>query len=268
MDLDIPARLDDKRIPTVYVANYFHGDVSAERIDQANGFLDKKTPKNKELSPYLLRLMMDQWFAKHQSSPKGFAAGVVILICCIAFTLKRKEFVLFTTGYAVMGAEILTILSVQIFLGFIYSKIGLVVTVFMAGLFPGAWVGRLCRENRRGFLMAGDAALIVLLVIFAMALQFGEAGLPMIFFLVFGLLVSFCCGFQFPLVFSFQGSTPAGAVGAFSSDLMGAAFGTLLTGVFFIPFFGLMAAAWTLIGLKAASFLILSVKVHENNYPA
>jgi len=48
----------------------------------------------------------------------------------------------------------------------------------------------------------------------------------------------------------------------FSADLIGAAFGTLMTSVVLIPYFGIIWAATGLIGLKLISLTVIFVR-HE-----
>jgi len=72
--------------------------------------------------------------------------------------------VLLTTGCVNIGAEMITIFTFQALYGYIYVQIGVLVTVFLAGLLPGAWAGGRLVARRRRALMAGDLALCLLLL--------------------------------------------------------------------------------------------------------
>ncbi len=259
VDTDIPKRLLKKGIPTQYVGPYYNGNVTPARIDELNRLMDVSTPKNGDLSPHLIRLMMAEWFAVHQTSPTGFIIGVTVLLLVYLLSIKKTEFILFTTGFVTMGTEILTIFAVQIFFGYIYSQIGLIVTVFLAGLLPGAWIGRRWQGDKRKLLFLVDALFIVLLLVFVFTSGSGKMLQPLLFFHFFGLLISLGCGCQFPLVLHLMSNDDSAAVRSFSADLIGAAFGVLLTSVFFIPWFGIIGAAWGLIGIKCLS-LICSIR--------
>jgi hypothetical protein len=50
----------------------------------------------------------------------------------------------------------------------------------------------------------------------------------------------------------------------FSADLIGAAFGTLMTSVVLIPYFGIIWAAAGLIGLKILSLIIIFGRYEKN----
>ncbi|MFC1830177.1 spermidine synthase [Thermodesulfobacteriota bacterium] len=151
IETDIPARLDEKRIPTLYISGYFYGNLTRERISRLNELLDPTTPRNRDESPRLMRLMFSQWFSKFATSPAGFFVVLAVLTMIYMLRITREEFVLFSTGCIVMGCEILVIFAFQIFFGYIYLQIGLIITVFLAGLLPGAWFGdRLRRRAARG----------------------------------------------------------------------------------------------------------------------
>ena len=78
----------------------------------------------------------------------------------------------------------------------------------------------------------------------------------------FGLAVSFCCGFQFPLALMVSGDSAAAAAQSFSADLVGAAIGVLLVSLVLIPFTGLLWATVCLAVIKLISFLIAGT-IHE-----
>lgn len=157
-----------------------------------------------------------------------------------------------------MGAEILVIFAFQIYFGYIYLEIGLIITVFLAGLLPGAWLGNRWRGRGRRALIAIDLLLILLLAAFMLALNLGGDRLPVAFYLVFGFAVSLACGCQFPVVLQLGGAGNPAAARAFSADLIGAACGTLATSVVLIPWLGLFPATLCLIGLKSASLVLVA----------
>jgi len=155
-----------------------------------------------------------------------------------------------------MGSEILTIFAFQIFFGYIYFQIGLIVTVFLAGLLPGAWIGQNIRSRSRRIVMLLDTALILLSGLFAIAVTTVGADLPMLFFLIFGFLFSCICGAQFPAILRLAGDKNKQTTSAFTADLIGAATGALLTSTLLIPHAGLTGTALAIIGLKTISIII------------
>jgi spermidine synthase len=258
IDPDIPARLRAKGVVADYIDAYYAGDVTPERIEQLKSLLIEGSPVNRDESPRLMRVMFSQWFAKFNTSPAWFAAVACVLAGLYLNRLRREEVVLFTTGALAMGAEVLVIFAFQIYFGYIYVEIGLIVTVFLAGLLPGAWLGNRLSSRGRWVLIATDLLLILLLAAFVLALRLGGDRLPEAFFLAFGFAVSFACGCQFPAVLQLGGGGSPAAARAFSADLIGAACGTLATSVVLIPWLGLFSAALCLIGMKSASLVLIA----------
>ena len=257
MNTDIPTALEQKGIATAYLSGFFYGNVSPERIHRLNTLLDPSTPRNVDTSPYLMRLMFSQWFAKFQTSPTGFFVVIAILSALYLFRVTREEFVLFSSGAMTMGSEVLVIFAFQIYFGYVYLQIGIIVTLFLAGLLPGAWLGnRLCHQGKPILVMT-DVFLIASLTLFILAVSNIGDRLPFVFYLAFGFVVSLACGFQFPVALYLGGSDNKAATRSFSADLMGAAWGTLLTSVILIPYAGILWTAGALIGLKTISLIVI-----------
>ena len=158
-----------------------------------------------------------------------------------------------------MGSEVLVIFAFQIFFGYIYLQIGLIVTIFLAGLLPGAWFGERLRNRGKKILLLTDALLIALLGFFIVAVKFGADRLPVAFFLAFGFAVSVACGFPFPVALFLRGGDAPAVTKTFSADLIGAAFGTLITNVVLIPYWGIVWATVGLIGMKFSSIVVMVI---------
>ncbi len=257
LNTDIPALLDRKNIPTSYIKGYYYGNLTQERIERLNALIDPLTPKNRDDYPQLMRLMFQQWFAKFSTSPTAFI--VILALVCMVYLIRitAEEFVLFSTGFTIMGSELLVIFAFQIFFGYIYFQIGLIVTVFLAGLLPGAWFGHRFRYRSKQTLSLADGLLILLMGVLIVVLKQGSYRLPVSFFLCYGFVVSLICGFQFPVALYLRGGDAPAVTQTFSADLIGAAFGTLITSVVLIPYFGIIWAAAGLIGLKILSLMII-----------
>jgi spermidine synthase len=261
---DIPELLIKKDIHTRYIRGYYYGNLTPERIQRLNTLIDPTVPKNKDYFPQLMRLMFMQWFAKFSTSPTGFIAVLAILSLIYLIRIRAEEFVLFSTGFTVMGSEILVIFAFQIFFGYIYLQIGMIVTVFLAGLLPGAWFGDRLRYRSKHTLAVADGLLILLMGLLIFVMKHGGYHLPVAFFLVFGFVISLICGFQFPVALYLRGGDAPAVTRTFSADLIGAACGTLVTNVLLIPYCGIIWAGAGLIGLKLCSLMVMVV-LHEKN---
>jgi spermidine synthase len=165
--------------------------------------------------------------------------------------------VLFTTGLANMGVEMLIILTFQVMYGYIYLKLGAIVTAFLMGLLPGALLGNLFKG--RGWIpfIVSEIILFSLLVVFYVGISFSEGDIPQSYFLGYGFIFSFFCGYQFPLAAGLIGEKESPAAGCLAADLTGAAVGTLATGTILIPLLGIQMAIIFLILVKISSNIMV-----------
>ena len=258
----IPDLLRRKGIATLYISAYYEGNVTPERISYLRGQMDPAAPLNTELAPYVMRTVFSEWFAKFDSSPLWFLGALACVLGFYFWHASRVEFVLLSTGWMAMGSEILIIFAFQIFFGYIYFQIGVIVTVFLAGLLPGALWGRRLAARARMVLILSDSVLIGLLAATFAAVHAGDR-LGQAFYLLLGFTVSFACGVQFSAALRLRGDDGRAATGVFSADLIGAALGTLVTSMILIPYLGITGAISALMGLKLLSLLIAS-RLHEN----
>jgi spermidine synthase len=259
----VPDLLRRKDISTLYISAYFEGDVTPERISYLRSQMDPAAPPNAELAPYVMRAVFSEWFAKFHSSPLWFMGALAGALALYLWCASRVEFILFSTGWMTMGSEILVIFAFQIFFGYIYFQVGIIVTVFLAGLLPGALLGRRVAGRARRVLMLSDVALIALLGATFAAVHAGDR-LGQAFYLLLGFAVSFACGLQFPAALRLQGDDGRAATGVFSADLIGAALGTLATSTVLIPYLGITGTIVALMGLKGLSLLIAGT-LHEDH---
>jgi spermidine synthase len=257
IETDIPSNLNKKGVQTRYINGYYYGNLTPERISRLNALVDPETPKNRDHFPQLMRLMFIQWFSKFSTSPTVFIFVLIIFCCVYLYRISTEEFVLFSTGFMVMGTEVLVIFTFQIFFGYIYLQIGLIVTVFLLGLLPGALFGERFRSKGRKTLAVTDMMIIALMGVLILIVEYMGRYLPVVFFISFGFFISLLCGFQFPVALYLRGGDEPAVTKTFSADLMGAACGTLVTNVWLIPYFGIIWAAAGLIGLKICSLVVL-----------
>ncbi len=259
LDTDIPARLAEKNISTKYVRGYYTGNVTPDRIGQIKSRLQTDAPVNTDYMPRMVGIMFSQWFAEFESTPAVFTALLALGLAVYLLRSRSEEFVLFTTGAMTMGSEVLVIFAFQVFFGYIYFEIGLIITVFLAGLLPGAVIGEYGRNIGRRLFIVTDILLITAMVAFMAALWFAGDVLPESAFLVFGGIVSLACGIQFPVALHVGGRENPAAVRAFSADLIGAAVGTLTVSVVLMPYFGLIWTAAALIAMKTFSLTFVTL---------
>ncbi len=249
----IPEMLRKKSIKTAYISGYFAGNVTKERIALVNQAMDLTADVNTDLSPAVMRMLFRQWFEKYGSSPVYFILIILTIFFIYLVFIKKEEFILFTTGFATMGIEIIIILYFQIIHGYAYLKIGAIITSFLLGLLPGAAVGEKIRYRETKWLIFSEILLISMLGIFLLGANLSKNYAPQSIFLIYGFLFAFFCGFQFPIITNLIGENKSPAAGCFAADLAGASFGTIITGLLLIPFGGVNFSIAFLVLLKILS---------------
>jgi spermidine synthase len=257
LSTDVPGRLALKSVYTSYVEGYYHGNVTQERIEGLRKKLDPKAPVNTDFEPRIMSALFQEWFAMHGSSPEVFAFVILGLTLFYLIFLRREEYVLFTTGLANMGVEMLMIFTFQVMYGYIYLKLGAIVTALLMGLLPGALLGNLFKG--RGWIpfIVSEIILFSLLVVFYVGISFSKGEIPPSYFLGYGFVFSFFCGYQFPLAADLIGEKESPAAGCLAADFTGAAVGTLATGTLLIPLLGIQLAIIFLILVKISSNIMV-----------
>ncbi len=250
---DIPSKLRDKSIITTYVDGSFYGNVTEERVKQLEDCLDRDALVNTDFDPALINVVFLEWFMKHGTSPRYFLFALLGVTIIYLISIRKEEYILFSTGLATMGVEMLVIFSFQIVYGYIYLKIGAIVTAFLLGLLPGALMGNFRKHKGNVNLAISEAFMLLLLILFYFCSAGSENEFPPFYYMIYCLVFSFVCGFQFPVIAALIGEQESPASGCLAADLAGAAVGTLLTGTILIPLWGIKTAIVFLILVKISS---------------
>ena len=185
-------------------------------------------------------------------------------------SFKRSALVaVMTGGFSSMAFQLLILLTFQTMYGYLFYKLGIILTAFMAGLALGAiLVIKVMPETKRDrmFLIAvqGDFILfsILLGVIFSRFC-------PDPFFPVLSVIAGSIGGAQFAIAnkILLGRKRDVGRVGGLSYgiDLFGSFFGALLTGIFLIPILGIPKTCFVvaLINVAVLALLFVNMRVEE-----
>jgi predicted membrane-bound spermidine synthase len=188
---------------------------------------------------------------------------LLVLLCVYLVRLRGPALVLFASGFAGSALELVLLLAFQVLCGSVYHQVGVVVTVFMAGLALGAvMMNRLMPQANRGSLallalaVAGYAILLAFLLplLNRMGGTAGSLVLVKAAIASLTLILAVLVGMQFPLAnrLEFDG-TVTGASRLYTADFVGAFLGALLASTLLIPLMGvagvcLLTAALNFLG--------------------
>ena len=257
LSADIPSALKKRNITTTYVDGFYYGNVTGERIKFINESVDSAEAINTDFRPRIMTIMFEEWFRKYGTSPHWFMAGLLGVLILYLIFIKREEYVLFSTGFAAMGVEMLVLFSFQVIYGYVYLKVGAIITAFLLGLLPGAILGNRLKKRGKGMLIRAETGMIVLLLAYLAWATFFQSAMPESVFLLYGFAFSLLCGLQFPVAAEMIGEEQSPAAGLFAADLVGAGAGTLAIGTLVIPLFGIQAAVIELILVKVISSVFI-----------
>jgi len=245
---------------------------------------------NRDFSPvlyyYHLRHWMSQFRVRLGLLEPTVVVAVVILLTIYVIRLRAAPLVVFAGGFAASGLEVVLLLAFQILYGSVYQQLGIIVTVFMAGLAAGASAvnrnadtpvrdpqqrdnqgcGQECPRYKRllaclAFAVAAFAALLPLCLM-ALARVGGNGGFLLVqtAIALLTFILAVLVGMQFPLAGRLDNeNTAATASRLYTADFVGACLGALLPSTLLIPLIGVPAVCLLIAALNAiAGVVVLS----------
>ena len=178
---------------------------------------------------------------------------------------KNLIFAMAIAGFSLMAVEMIVIFGFQIFYGYLYYKISLIITALMAGMALGSWWGikKLNKSKIRSLIIIHSLIILFFLAIFfGFYLLFENPPKPSILieitFLISAGLIGGIVGFEFPIVNKLylqnKNNTSKQAGVIYGADLIGSCLGASLISIFILPIFGVFQS---LILLGILNFLIV-----------
>jgi spermidine synthase len=287
---DIAARLEQRQIQTKLVnRHYLEAMLTADRRADIQRAVAQPAAINRDFSPMLYFYHLRHWLSQFNIGFGVWAALLLLWLGVYLIRLRGAALVLFASGFAGSALELVLLLAFQVLCGSVYHQVGIIVTVFMAGLALGAaWANRFMNgrdalprvpadrqvgptwyeESGRKHLvlLAFAIAGYGILLPFLLPLLNCLGGTTMSLFAIktvvalLTLILAALAGMQFPLAnrLEFNGSV-AGASRLYTADFVGAALGALLAGIWLIPLLGvtgvcLLTAALNLLGGALVQF--------------
>ena len=251
----IPSLLRKKGIHTRYVEGFYLGDVTPDRLKKIKEAL-VPAPINTDFKPCLMKVAFMEWFSMQDSSPSYLVLTIVVILSAYLIFIRKGEYVLFTTGFLNMSVEILLIFLFQILYGYVYLKVGALVTVFLLGLLPGAILGSRWKGNETQKLLFSEFAILLSVILLHLGISYFRNYISNGIFLFYGFFFSLLCGMQFPLITRIIGERWSPAATCLAADLMGASFGSMIVGTVLVPLFGITFTIKALILIKLSSIII------------
>jgi len=268
LSLDIPGMIARKGIPTSYVNKYYL-DVSQmkERSDYMKANLSPSEGINNDFRPLMFFAQMKYWMSYFDRHYIAFFLLLLLVVMVALFNLTPVNTGLFTGGFTAGAFQVLILISLQIYCGYVFQLTGFVIMLFMLGLALGSLAGaKWLRNDPFRMYLALQMSLAALSVLIPLALvMIGRMGLPlwMIQAKAAGitLVLAFLVGMEYSLAFRLSERNKALAVSKnYSADLFGSALGAFIVPVFLFPLLGLMNTGYALALLNTAGAAALFIK--------
>ncbi len=138
---DIASRIEQRHIKTRLVKrNYLDGMLTADRMADVANATAQPAAMNTDFSPVLYYYHLRHWMSQFNVRFGLIQAVLLLLLGFYLVRLRGSGFVLFASGFAASALEVVLLLAFQVVCGSVYHQVGVIVTVFMAGLALGALI--------------------------------------------------------------------------------------------------------------------------------
>jgi spermidine synthase len=292
-------RLKERNIQAKYMREYYlFNELSAERVD----FFEKKlslkqgrTAINKDFHPIAYYYDMALWGSQFSHgfgrileaiNPRRIYFGAIALYLFLALPIFFKAIrrkipslgvltCVATTGFAEITFQIITLLSYQALYGYVYYKLGIILTSYMIGLILGGWliIGKLNKGAGHSLFIKTQVAICIYpLVLPVLFWVFSGLKSPLSFWLgsniifpFLPLIAGFIGGFQFPLANSIYLKSIKADAGhsaglTYGIDLFGSCLGAALTLIILVPVIGISQACILVAGLNLTGLFLLGAE--------
>jgi spermidine synthase len=262
LSADVASRIEQRHIQTRLVnRHYLAAMLTPDRMADLANATAQPAAVNKDFSPVLYYYHLRHWMSQFDVRFGVIEVGLFLALGFYLVRLRGSAFVLFASGFAASTLEVVLLLAFQVLCGSVYHQVGVIVTVFMAGLALGAWIANrpsdfgLRSLSVLAFLIAAYAALPPLLLPLLNRMGGSTASLAMVKAIIalLTLALAVLVGMQFPLAnrLEFDG-TAAGAARLYAADFVGASLGALLACTLLIPLIGVTGVCLLTALLNAA----------------
>jgi spermidine synthase len=247
LSYEIAESLETKNISAVFVnRNYLTAQLTQDRIQQAQQNVEETVKANRDYTPIAYYYYLRYWLMHGRFDLGALLCIIALLTIVYLFFQRPVSIAVFAAGFAVSSLEICLIVSFTVLYGYVYSMIGILTTLFMAGLVIGSSVSLRPRIKNLRYLLLGIAGICLLSVAFLACAHnlVGDLSSAVAYVIVpfLMLCIGAFLGMIIPLGAQLLRKKHAVAATIFSADYFGAALGAFITATILIPLLGLYLA--------------------------
>lgn len=238
--------------------NYIKDPLLQFRSQQIMHQLITGAPVNRDFKPFAYLSSLKHWLNYYGNSFQWLPLALSMAVLLFLLINPGSNF-MFSTGFAGVSLEIVFLLIFQVLFGYLYFFLGIMISLFMAGLATGSLQTKIFnRQPVFNFF----ALLFLLLISTLFLILFKNFASPV--FLKTGLLVSlflfaFFSGNQYRLLIA-DAKRAETVANIYSSDLAGAMLGGFITVIWLLPEYGIVNTLWINIFLLFLTLAIAFLK--------
>jgi spermidine synthase len=266
---DVTHLIHKQGIETKFVNKYYLDTKMLQRRgEKITNLLKEDVQINRDFKPITYFQKLNQWTSYFHFNFWIPLYIVVLLSAFLFFRVHPVNFAMFAGGYAGASIEVILLIAFQLLYGYVYNLVGIIVTIFMAGLAVGTYYrSRIFRKvsvknfQRLQLLMILFSLVLPLLLILFREVDL-HAEIMQISFMVLMFVTSLMVGMLFSIISHLQISKVVKiASGVYSIDLIGAAIGSFVTTAYIIPRLGIINACYITGALILVSFLSYRLRI-------
>ncbi|MBN1598704.1 MAG: hypothetical protein JW894_10445 [Bacteroidales bacterium] len=270
LSLSISSLYTSNDIENIYVNSDYIDDTS---IKMRNELILEGLPENEAINtndrPIPVFFDTLRFISQFYTDQKIIVYLPLLLLLIPLFFMKPESTGMYAAGFSGASVEILLIFAFQIIYGYVYSAIGLIVAIFMAGLTTGSLLGYQWKISRIHLPL-----LQVCLIIFLMILPFlidifdqqVRTALLWPLFILITFLPSTLIGYFFVVASSLQSADISkSAPAVYAADLIGSSLGIIVTTILLVPLLGVTYTCYVLAAFNlvvAAFYIIRRIFLH------
>ncbi len=246
---NITELVTQKGIDNLYVNPYYLDDnLIKDRMQYILRHIDKKTVVNKDFYPIVYFHQLRYWMSHFKSNYYYLLAVIMLITLILILRLKPVKLCLFTGGFASSSMEVVILVAFQIIYGYVYQVVGIIITLFMAGLAFGTYYvnKKIKNQSVNNFLKVQAAIAIycfVLPLFILISAKLSSSFYVELFFIFLILILGILTGMSFSLASkTINKSIHHIAAEIYGADLFGSAIGALILSTFLLPLLGIFEA--------------------------
>jgi spermidine synthase len=212
---------------------------------------------NTDFNPVLYYYHLRHWMSQFHERYLLWLIALASIVAVYLLRTRAVPFAIFASGFAASALEVVLLLGFQVLCGSVYRQVGIIITIFMAGLALGGFAAARCRSAANRLPLAILAIAIALvstaLPIGLKSLEHAPLLIVQLVIALFTLALAVIVGMEFPVATrASSGSVAETASRLYTADFIGACLGALLASTLVIPLLGVTATCLLAAGLNAA----------------